>query len=1155
MSRFLRRLGKAEKYVKRAAAVKVLAWLFLAAAIYAFSDVMTTAYGGELRLVSLAALPAAAVLSSVFFSWGAFLENAARRQSDLTLRKAVCEKAGFLGAAKMREVGQERFLSMLGKWQDRAASYVCSFRPRTTAASIAFFLLIAPMFFCGSIASFIFYIACVAVDAAGTFLLLSLGEGAFIGAGTQRHSLAAVFEKTIKAMGAVSFFEAVGYVRVLLSGRVDAEKENDFYGARVFRRGLFALLFAEGILSALSVRFLPSDAVNFVPTVFWMLLALLPAATLPYRLLRYSDASKGRYEAKKIEAFLEEDEPSHPFFDPINIPEKADAGSLAFSEAAFTDSGDYKLFTSLDLEVPAGSFAGVTGMDQKARSTFAKLAAGELMTVRGSVLIDGIAVEKYLAEDLTHRVCLTDGASAFFEGTIKDNLLENTTGRGEDEVMEVLEGLGLTDFADRCGGLSGRISEETEMTKGEKARLLMCRALLTDSEILVFDGITDDVDEESRLMLLGAMRKYAGRRTIVLAAEAPEDFISCDFIFLLENGIVTAQGTFREFLSDINTRRFSKRYADRSLIMRFLENGNSDIEIGGSRADGRVPTIQPGAYTGLESLKKDGDGESEGSGAAGGIMLAAFAGLLLAAAIISPSFIPLTYYFSLGDSAVPMSVVLIPVMLSAFLILAVLLLSDKASVLLSRSAYGKIYEASASVSDGDFANGISKNLVDAKESQQRVMGKIIPAFAGLFLAALLFAVTCLALQERPLPRAALVALAFGVLTAVIFPLIQALLLEDAKTALRDARIETDAAVEEAGGFVFEAIRRKRIPLMTASFADKADSYVKLSKKLAAGAFVLRVVQAALSSAAFAALVYAEVFIFGYSGGGTYFSAAMIAQGAVLLAGNCIYKVPAPKAKEPLNGKEGAKDGSFYANYYDEDEEGFGTLTPLKAIELFHASAGEGEGAVTDLSVQCKAGKIVGISTKSRETMVKLADAVLHGSPLTTGKTFIVDENNCLVPQEKLHRSLSYLIFDADLLPFTLKENVRASLPNASSALVRAATRRGGLGTLAGDFTGPFTQSQALGIGLSRILIRSGTGVVLAEPTANVRAVDRGYFFAAIRKYCEDRPVLLLSGMEDELRMCDVVIDAAGILESRAASEGEAGGAAEGEAQDLQEAKA
>ena len=170
--------------------------------------------------------------------------------------------------------------------------------------------------------------------------------------------------------------------------------------------------------------------------------------------------------------------------------------------------GRKRVLRGVDIVVPRGGFAVVTGPNGSGKTTLLRLLAGLAQPTRGDLLVDADRSRiGYLAhEPLVYR-----------ELTAVENL--ELYGRLY-RVPERRERVGM--LLERFTLWDARNERVSTYSRGMTQRLALCRALLHDPDLLIFDEPFSALDEDGAMLLDRELESLAGERTIVLTTHDPD---------------------------------------------------------------------------------------------------------------------------------------------------------------------------------------------------------------------------------------------------------------------------------------------------------------------------------------------------------------------------------------------------------------------------------------------------------------------------------------------------------------------------------------------------------------------------------------------------------------------------------------------------------
>ncbi len=208
--------------------------------------------------------------------------------------------------------------------------------------------------------------------------------------------------------------------------------------------------------------------------------------------------------------------------------------------------GDVPVVSGVDLRVERGSLVGLVGPNGAGKTTVLRAIKGTLSPDAGEVRLDGDPAESLSAREAGRRVAsVPQETSLAFDFRVRQIVEMGRTphlgrfdGHGPDDdraVREAMDAAGVARFADRA---------ITEVSGGERQRVLLARALAQETPSLLLDEPTASLDVNHAVRTLELVRDLVDDGRAALAAIHDLDMAAryCDEIVVLANGGIRAAG-------------------------------------------------------------------------------------------------------------------------------------------------------------------------------------------------------------------------------------------------------------------------------------------------------------------------------------------------------------------------------------------------------------------------------------------------------------------------------------------------------------------------------------------------------------------------------------------------------------------------------------
>ena len=212
---------------------------------------------------------------------------------------------------------------------------------------------------------------------------------------------------------------------------------------------------------------------------------------------------------------------------------------LKIQNVSMTYPNGKQALKDLTLDLRAPSLIGLLGPNGAGKSTLMKLLVAALLPTEGSILVDGVPLEKAERQLKERLGYLPQDFGLFDELTVTEFL----------DYMAALKGLRRPQAAIREVIRAVNLEEKARakirtLSGGQRQRVGIAQALLGDPPFLIFDEPTVGLDPEERIHFRNLFSRTAQDRLVLLSTHIIEDVQSvCDQIVVIHHGQIRFTGT------------------------------------------------------------------------------------------------------------------------------------------------------------------------------------------------------------------------------------------------------------------------------------------------------------------------------------------------------------------------------------------------------------------------------------------------------------------------------------------------------------------------------------------------------------------------------------------------------------------------------------
>ena len=226
--------------------------------------------------------------------------------------------------------------------------------------------------------------------------------------------------------------------------------------------------------------------------------------------------------------------------------------AIEFRNVCFSYDPSKPLLTGVTLHVKHGETIAIVGKNGCGKSTLLNLVPRFYDPDHGSILIDGVDVRLANLRSLRRQIAMVTQETILFDDTIANNIAYGKPTATREEIERAARQAHAHEFITTklSQGYDTPVGEAgTKLSGGEKQRICLARAFLTEPSILILDEFTSQADTETEAEVHRILRDFMKGRTTFVITHRLNTLEIADRIIVLDEGRVAASGTHVELLN------------------------------------------------------------------------------------------------------------------------------------------------------------------------------------------------------------------------------------------------------------------------------------------------------------------------------------------------------------------------------------------------------------------------------------------------------------------------------------------------------------------------------------------------------------------------------------------------------------------------------
>ena len=227
-------------------------------------------------------------------------------------------------------------------------------------------------------------------------------------------------------------------------------------------------------------------------------------------------------------------------------------GQINLSHVNFTYPGAASpSLADINLAISPGERIGIIGRVASGKSTLGRLLCGLYQPGEGVMTIDGLDSRQYHPHQIREAFRFVGQDAEVFSGTVRDNLMLGAAGADDDQLIDAVRRSGADIFLSRdAAGFDLPVGERgSRLSGGQRALLILARALVSPSKLLFLDEPTGAMDTQTETYFIDHLKSaLAPGQTLVVSTHRHQMLSIVDRLIVIDGGRIVADGPKAEVL-------------------------------------------------------------------------------------------------------------------------------------------------------------------------------------------------------------------------------------------------------------------------------------------------------------------------------------------------------------------------------------------------------------------------------------------------------------------------------------------------------------------------------------------------------------------------------------------------------------------------------
>ena len=232
-------------------------------------------------------------------------------------------------------------------------------------------------------------------------------------------------------------------------------------------------------------------------------------------------------------------------------------GKVNFENVSFAYDGNNLNLQDITFQVNPGQTVAIVGQTGSGKTSLVRLINRTYDPLSGSVKIDGIDLRDWKLDSLRGQISIIEQDIFLFSKSVAENIAFGKPNATLDEIIMAAKKAQANGFIEELPeGYDTVIGERgATISGGQRQRLALARAFLTDPKILILDDSTSAIDSKTEDEIQRAVKLASEGRTTFIITHRLSQIRWADLIIVMRKGRISAIGTHDQLMETSKSYR------------------------------------------------------------------------------------------------------------------------------------------------------------------------------------------------------------------------------------------------------------------------------------------------------------------------------------------------------------------------------------------------------------------------------------------------------------------------------------------------------------------------------------------------------------------------------------------------------------------------